>query len=108
MMGRASRSKKERISLGETPKVRKVRQPLAPHVTHEPRIPQNWPHGHVGVELTGDEHEECVKVHIHGYDHFLHTTTARELSHMLLHILDYDTRRTMLANYQQRTSISEG
>ena len=87
-MGRASRSKKERISMGETPKVRKVIQTVQERVTHEPRIPQDWPHGHVGVELTGDEIDECIKVRIHGHDHYLHSSTARELSNMLLETIN--------------------
>lgn len=52
--------------------------------THEPKQPQNWPHGHVAVTLTGSESEECVRVTVHGVDHYLHSTTARELSNMLL------------------------
>jgi len=52
-------------------------------VTHEPEVPQNWPDGHVRVELTGNETDECVKVWIHGYMHFLHATTARALQEKL-------------------------
>lgn len=54
-----------------------------PHETHEPRVPQNWPKGHVSVGLTGPEDDECVLVTIHGVKHYLHATTASELSKML-------------------------
>lgn len=53
------------------------------NVTHEPFEPLNWPDGHVRVELTGDDEEECVRVWIHGRTHYLHSTTARELQRML-------------------------
>lgn len=56
--------------------------------THEPWPPRDWPHGHVAVELTGDEIDECVEVVIHGVEHYLHSTTARELSNMLLQRLN--------------------
>ncbi len=56
--------------------------------THEPRIPQNWPEGHVSVALTEDEWDECIEVTIHGVRHFLHSTTARQLSNMLLARID--------------------
>ena len=56
--------------------------------THEPDVPQNWPHGHVGVELTDDDQDECIAVTVHGVTHFLHSTTARELSNMLTGKLD--------------------
>jgi hypothetical protein len=52
--------------------------------THEPVVPSDWPRGHVGVELTPDEVEECINVRIHDVEHYLHSTTARELSNMLL------------------------
>jgi hypothetical protein len=52
-------------------------------VTHEPEMPQNWPHGHVGVVLTEDTADECIEVTIHGIRHNLHSTTARELEKML-------------------------
>jgi hypothetical protein len=52
--------------------------------THEPAVPQNWPDGHVAVELTGAEEAECIEVTIHDVRHYLHSTTARELSNMLL------------------------
>jgi len=52
--------------------------------THEPREPHNWPLGHVEVELTGSESDECLRITIHGVKHYLHATTARELSNMLL------------------------
>lgn len=52
--------------------------------THEPQVPQNWPDGHVEVILTGDDEAECIEVTIHGVRHFLHSTTAREFSNMLI------------------------
>lgn len=52
--------------------------------THEPVVPNDWPEGHVGVELTTDEIDECMRVRIHDVEHYLHSTTARELSNMLL------------------------
>jgi hypothetical protein len=47
-------------------------------------VPRNWPDGHVAVNLTDDSVGECVKVTIHGVAHYLHSTTARELTNMLL------------------------
>jgi len=52
--------------------------------THEPPEPQNWPDGHVAVVLTGDDQGECIEVTIHGVRHYLHSSTSRELSNMLL------------------------
>ena len=52
--------------------------------THEPPVPQNWPDGHVAVTLTRDSEAECIEVTIHGVRHYLHSTTARELSNMLV------------------------
>lgn len=52
-------------------------------VTHEPPVPVDWPDGHVRVELTDDDEEECIQVWIHGRTHHLHSTTARELQKML-------------------------
>lgn len=71
-MGKSSRLKRERS----------IVQPISE--THEPHTPRNWPHGHVGVELTGDDQGECIEVTVHGVKHYLHSTTARELSNMLL------------------------
>jgi hypothetical protein len=51
--------------------------------THEPTVPENWPDGHVAVTLTGDDVGECIEVTIHGVKHYLHSTTARELTNML-------------------------
>jgi hypothetical protein len=68
-MGKASRLKKERV--------------LMPAVTHEPAVPSNWPDGHVDVALTDWEESECIVVTIHGVQHFLHSTTAHELSKKL-------------------------
>lgn len=56
--------------------------------THEPFVPQDWPDGHVGVALTDDEMGECIEVTIHGVRHYLHSSTARELSNMLLGRID--------------------
>lgn len=56
--------------------------------THEPAIPYNWPWGHVSAALTGDDAEECFLVTIHGVEHFLHATTVRTLSDMLLSLLE--------------------
>lgn len=74
-MGKASRLKSERQQ------VKVIREPVTE--THEPPLPENWPHGHVGVALTGDDQEECIEVTIHGVRHYLHSTTAQELSKML-------------------------
>lgn len=52
--------------------------------THEPDVPQNWPDGHASVALTGDDQDECIEITIHGILHYLHSSTARELSNMLL------------------------
>lgn len=58
--------------------------------THEPRIPQNWPVGHVFVQdATLTRHDECILVTIHGVQHYLHANTARQLSNMLIEALDY-------------------
>ena len=73
-MGRASRSKQDRA------------RPVA--VTHEPQVPENWPDGHVDVQLTDISEEECVIVTIHGVKHFLHSTTARALSDRLIVRID--------------------
>jgi hypothetical protein len=56
--------------------------------THEPAVPRSWPDGHVAVELTGDDAVECMKITIHGVDHYLHSTTARELSDRLVAKID--------------------
>lgn len=59
-----------------------------PAETHEPAIPVNWPHGHVDVTITDLEDDECIAVTVHGVKHYLHSTTARELSNMLAARLD--------------------
>jgi len=57
----------------------------APTVTtHEPRVPINWPHGHVRVASAG----ERSLIWIHGHEHRLHAATAQELSSLLLGTLD--------------------
>lgn len=68
-MGKASRIKRERSNVVS--------------VTHEPEVPTNWPDGHVDVDLTGIEDDECIVVTIHGVRHYLHTTTAHELNKKL-------------------------
>ena len=75
-MGKAARLKAERAGT-----------PL-PAETHEPTTPQNWPHGHVGVSITDPEADECIAVTVHGVKHYLHSTTARELTNMLAARLD--------------------
>jgi hypothetical protein len=74
-MGKASRNKLSRVG-------------RAPSATHEPDQPQNWPYGHVGVELTDPDEDECIEVTIHGVKHYLHSSTARELSNMLVAKID--------------------
>lgn len=52
--------------------------------TTEPPVPlPGWPESHVGAELTGDDDFECVRVTVHGVEHLLHASTARELWVML-------------------------
>jgi hypothetical protein len=81
-MGKASRIKRERN--------------VAASETHEPAQPQNWPNGHVGVALKDDKQGECIEITVHGVRHYLHSTTARELSNMLLARIDEwnDTARS--------------
>lgn len=74
-MGKASRLKAERAA-------------ALPSSTHEPMVPINWPDGHVGVAITDPDEDECIEVTIHGVCHYLHSTTARELSNMLAGRLD--------------------
>lgn len=75
-MGKGSRLKAERVAT-----------PL-PAVTHEPSVARNWPQGHVDVTITDPDDDECIAVTIHGVRHYLHSTTARELSNMLETKLD--------------------
>lgn len=56
--------------------------------THEPDVPRHWPEGHVSVALTDDDQDECIEITIHGVRHYLHSSTARELSNMLVERLD--------------------
>lgn len=66
-------------------------------MTHEPVVAWKWPDGHVSAQLTGLEHEECVKVTVHGVDHFLHSSTAMALFVMLGDALDdYNDRARAL------------
>ena len=85
-MGKASRTKRERSS--------RVSE------THEPEVPQNWPDGHVAVALTDDGQGECIEVTIHGTKHYLHSTTARELSNMLVARIDEWNLTATEAGYQ--------
>lgn len=75
-MGKGARLKAERAAT-----------PL-PAETHEPSVPRNWPDGHVGVAITDPDDDECIAVTVHGVQHYLHATTARELSNMLIERLD--------------------
>lgn len=53
--------------------------------THEPDWPlPGWPDSHVDVQVTDIEEDECIAVTVHGVTHYLHSTTARELSNKLL------------------------
>ncbi len=72
--------------------------------THEPAEAVDWPHGHVAVtrmNAKGQQHqqlttadvavtltdataEECIAIDLAETRHFLHSSTARELSNMLL------------------------
>lgn len=74
-MSKANRLKAERQQ------VKIIHEPIAE--THEPDQPKDWPDGHVGVALTGSDQGECIEVTIHGVRHYLHATTAEELSKML-------------------------
>lgn len=48
--------------------------------THEPEEPlPGWPTSHATSQLTDMDQTECVKVTIHGVDHYVHATTARAL-----------------------------
>jgi len=38
---------------------------------------------HAASELTGEDKSECVVVTVHGIQHYLHATTARELYNAL-------------------------
>lgn len=40
------------------------------------------------MAITDPEDDECIEVTIHGVRHYLHSTTARELSNMLDKRLD--------------------
>lgn len=68
--------------------------------THEPDTPIDWPDGHVGAELTEDDVEECIAVRIHGVKHYLHLTTARELSDMLVAKLDEWNAKAVQAGHR--------
>lgn len=55
------------------------------NITHEPKIPlANYPMSHVCVEdVFLKACAECVKVTIHGHEHYLHRTTAFALYEQL-------------------------
>lgn len=74
--------------MGKGSRIRRERSEAAPTVTHEPAVVQNWPDGHVAVALTGDDQGECIEVTVHGVKHYLHSSTARELSNMLISNLE--------------------
>lgn len=69
--------------MGKGSRIRSQRTGATIRETHEPDQPRDWPHGHVGVGLTGNDEDECIEVTIHGVKHYLHSSTARELSTML-------------------------
>ena len=54
-------------------------------VTHEPEIPfPDWPYSHVYIEdVFFSDYDECIKVTIHGVEHYLHRTTALSLYEQL-------------------------
>ena len=82
----------------------KKRKPVARVVireTHEPLVPQNWPEGHVSVSLTPDPIRECIEVTIHGVKHYLHSTTARELSNSLIANIDEWNRIARLEGFAE-------
>lgn len=64
--------------MGKANRLRQQRTALPPE-TREPEEPRNWPHGHVDVDLTGDEAAECIAVTIHDVRHYLHSSTAQAL-----------------------------
>ena len=74
-------------------------------VTHEPHKTINWPEGHVKVALTDDSKEECIAIIIHGYTHYLHSTTARELEKMLHATLTEYNKRVTQCNAQNGLNI---
>lgn len=86
----------------------------APKETHEPEYPVNWPYGHVSVErasrsdsdpdvltsnvavsITDSSKDECLSIDLGETRHFLHSTTARELSNMLLALNGLPVRVTI-------------
>ncbi|MFB2554903.1 hypothetical protein [Herbiconiux liangxiaofengii] len=74
--------------MGKGARLKAERAATVPAATHEPMIPTNWPYGHVGVAITDPSDDECIEVTIHGVRHYLHSSTARELSNMLSERLD--------------------
>ncbi|MGY4541182.1 hypothetical protein ACVWY0_001091 [Arthrobacter sp. UYNi723] len=85
-----------------------------PAETHEPDMPTDWPHGHVAVAraerdgvladlltsnvavtLTDDAEDECLALDMGDTRHFLHSSTARELSNMLLALNGQPVRITV-------------
>lgn len=55
------------------------------NVTHEPQIPlPNFPLSHVKVDdVFHTDNDECMKITIHGTEHYLHQTTAFSLYEQL-------------------------
>lgn len=57
-----------------------------------------------GVSLTGDDEIECIRVTLADYEHFLHSSTARELGNQLaahngaVSITIHDVTHTVGAN----------
>ncbi|MCW2857873.1 MAG: hypothetical protein JWR52_3488 [Marmoricola sp.] len=67
--------------------------------THEPEVPFNWPDGHVAVALTDEAQGECIEITIHGVRHYLHSSTARELSIRLIARIDEWNSVAVAAGY---------
>lgn len=93
-----------------TPRTQFQKEAIASHragmkniETHEPAQPIDWPNGHVSVAsdlgdgaaqdrlrladvdvtITDMDASECILVSLGDHDHYLHSTTARELGNML-------------------------
>lgn len=54
-------------------------------ITHEPEHPlPGFPESHVKVDdVFAEDHAECVRITIHGAEHYLHRTTALALFEQL-------------------------
>lgn len=79
--------------MGRT-KVGKPRRERTVAETHEPDMPlPGWPSSHAACALTDADQDECVVVTVHGVEHYLHATTARELQESLSKTLvEYNAR----------------